>query len=183
MPDCPSCKAPLTGDEAFCLQCGKRLVPEPEPAQSWTVPAVIVALIAVVAVGGVVFALDQVESDAQREATEPAVVVQPTPPATTAEEPTEVAAWPAGTSAYTVVLAETSDETTARARATAAVASGVPAGVLDSDAYPTLDAGMWVLFAGRYETRAEATEQATRYAAEGFPDAEAAFVSEREDAR
>ena len=179
MPDCPSCKAPLAGDERFCLQCGTRLVPEPEPEQSWTVPAAIVVVIALVAVGAVVFALDRVESDAEREATEPAVVFQQPTPATTTEEPTAVAEWPAGTSAHTVVLAETSDETTARARATAAVANGVPAGVLDAAAYPTLEPGVWVLFAGRYETRAEAAEQAARYAAAGFPDAEAAFVSER----
>jgi hypothetical protein len=155
-------------------------VPEPAPEQSWTVPAVIVVAIALIAVGGVVFALDRVESDAEREATAPAVVVQqPAPTTTSADKPTAVAEWPAGTSAYTVVLAETPEEATARARATAAVANGVPAGVLDADAYPTLEPGVWVLFAGRYETRAEAAERATRYAAAGFPDAEPAFVSER----
>ena len=52
VPDCPACKTPLTGDETFCLQCGTRLVPEPEPRQSWTMPAAIIVAIAVIAVGG-----------------------------------------------------------------------------------------------------------------------------------
>ena len=38
---------------------------------------------------------------------------------------------------------------------------------------------MWVLFAGRFDTRREAAEEAARYVASGFPDAEAAFVSEQ----
>jgi hypothetical protein len=157
-------------------------VPEPEPGQSWTTPGAIIVVIALITVGGVVFALDRVESDAEREATKPAVVVERPEPPGSGEKPTDVAAWPAGTAAYTVVLAETPDETLARTRATAAVGGGVPAGVLDSDAYPTLEPGMWVLFAGRYDTRAEAAEDATRYVAAGFPDAQAAFVSDRRDA-
>ena len=152
-------------------------MPEPEPRQSWTMPAAIIVAIALVAVAGVLFALDRVESDAEREATKPAIIVQqPQPPGST-NTPTKVATWPAGVDAFTVVLAETPDETTARARATAAVGGGVPAGVLQSDAYPTLEPGMWVLFAGRFDTRAEAVEEAARYVAAGFPDAEAAFVS------
>jgi hypothetical protein len=183
VPDCPSCRAPLAGDEIFCLQCGTRLVPEPEPRPSWTVPAAIVVAIALLAVAVVVFALEQVESDAEREATEPATVFrQPDRPGSETK-PTDVRTWPAGTSAYTVVLATTDDETSARARATAAVGSGVPAGVLDADEYPTLEPGAWVLFAGRFETRATAAEEAARYAAAGFPEARPAFVSERRRAR
>jgi hypothetical protein len=144
-------------------------------------PTVIIAVIALIAVVGVLIALDQVESDAEREATKPAIVVkQPEQPGSE-DKPTDVAAWPAGTSAYTVVLARASDETTARARATAAVGGGVPAGVLDTDAYPTLQPGMWVLFTGRFDTQAEAAEEAARYVASGFPDAEAAFVSDRRE--
>jgi len=182
VPDCPACKTPLAGDEAFCLQCGTRLVPEPEPRQSWAAPGAIIGVIAVLAVGGVLFALDRVESDAEREATKPAVVVARPQPPTSGATPTEVATWPADTAAYTVVLATTPDETDARTRATAAVGGGLAAGLLDSDAYPTLEPGLWVLFAGRYETRDEAEEDATRYAAAGFPDAEAAFVSEQPEA-
>ena len=179
MPDCPTCKTPLAGDEAFCLQCGTRLVAEPEPQPSWTTPGAIIVVIALISVGGVAFALDRVSSDAEREATKPAVVVERPDPPGSGNKPTDVAAWPAGTTAYTVVLAQTPDENSARTRATAAVGGGIPVGVLDSDAYPTLEPGMWVLFVGRYDTQDEAIEDATRYVAAGFPDARAAFVSDR----
>ena len=110
-------------------------------------PGAIIAVIALIAIGGVVIALDQVESDAEREATKPALVVErPKPPG--GDQPTDVAAWPTGTSAYTVALAEAADETSARARATAAVSGGVPAGVLHSDSYPTLDPGKWLALRG-----------------------------------
>lgn len=179
MPDCPACKTPLTGGEAFCLQCGTRLVPEPAPQQSWTTPGAIIAVIALIAVGGVLFALDRVESNAEREATKPAVVVERPQPPASGDRPIRVETWPAGTAAFTVVLAETPDETDARTRASAAVGGGLPVGVLDTDGYPTLEPGMWVLFTGRYETRAEAAEEAARYVVAGFPEAEAAYVSDR----
>jgi predicted nucleic acid-binding Zn ribbon protein len=181
VPHCPACNTPLTGGETFCLQCGTRLVPEPEPRRSYATPAAIIAVIALIAVGAVVFALNQVESDAEREATKPAIVVKPPDQSGSEDKPTDVAAWPAGTSAYTVVLAQTPDEATARARATAAVGGGVPAGVLDSDAYPTLQPGMWVLFTGEFDTQAEAAEEAARFVASGFPEAAAAFVSDRRE--
>ena len=155
-------------------------MPEPEPRPSWTVPAVIVGAIALLAVGGVWFALEQVESDAERQATKEVPVVERPAAPEADEKPTEVAAWPAGDAAYTVVLAKAPDETTARARAAAAVEDGVPAGVLDSDRYPTLEPDVWMLFAGRFETRDEAAAEAARYAAAGFPEAEARFVSEQE---
>ena len=134
-------------------------------------------MIAVIAVGGVLFALDQVESDAEREATKPATVVERLRPPVSANGPTEVQTWPAGASAYTVALAATPDETDARTRAEAAARGGLRVGVLDTDAYPTLDPGMWVLFSGRYDTREEAAEDAARYVIAGFPAAQVAFVS------
>jgi hypothetical protein len=143
-------------------------------------PTAIIVAIALIAIGGVVFALNEVSDDAEREATKPTIVVERPQQAGSDEKPTDVGAWPEGTSAYTVVLARASDETTARARATAAVGGGIPAGVLDSTDYPTLDPGMWILFAGRYDTESEAAEDAARYVAAGFPDAEAAFVSDQD---
>ncbi len=141
-------------------------------------PIGIIVVIALIAVGGVLIALDLVESDAAREATKPAIVVEQPKPAR-GGQPTDVAAWPTGTSAYTVALAEAPDETSARARAAAAVSGGVAAGVLQSDSYPTLDPGKWLVFAGRFDTRNEAEEEATRYVAAGYPDAEAVFVSDQ----
>ena len=178
MPSCPACNTPLDGDEIFCLQCGTRLVPEPEPEQSWTVPAVIIGAIALLAVGAVFFALQQVESDAEREAAEPAQVVERSP--ADGGNDGDVAEWPAGRSAYTVVLAQAPDETTARTQASAARDAGVPAGVLESDRYQTLEPGTWVLFAGRFETVEAAAAAADRDAEAGLPDAEPRFVGDEE---
>jgi hypothetical protein len=170
---------PLAGGETFCLHCGTRLVPEPEPRPSWAMPAAIIAATALIAIVGVVIALDQVESDAEREATQPALVVEPPTPPGGDERTSDVRSWPTGTSAYTVALAEAPDETTARARATAAANGGVEAGVLESSSYPTLDPGTWLVFVGSFETESEAQEEATRYVAAGFPDAESVFVSDQ----
>ena len=182
MTECPTCRAPLDRDATFCLQCGTRLVAEPEPRPRWGVPATIVAVIALVAIGGVVFALEQVESDAEREATKPAAVLERPEPEAPVEgdaRPTEVASWPPRTSAFTVALARLPDETTARARAAAAIDSGIPVGLLDAEGHPTLASSDWLMFSGRFESRATAVEEAARFATAGFPDAEVVFVSER----
>ena len=151
-------------------------MPEPEPKQSWTVPAVIIGTIALLAVGAVFFALQQVESDAEREAAEPAEVVS----TSNGRKGSKVAEWPAGKSAYTVVLAQAANETIARTQATAALDADVPAGVLESDLYPTLEPGTWVVFAGRFEPSDDAAAAADRYAAAGFPAAEPRFVGDEE---
>ena len=178
MRNCPNCQTPLLGDEIFCLQCGTRLVAEPPPEPpSWKVPALIIAGIAALAIGGVVFAVEQVESDAEREATKPARVLEQRIPGADGPRPRKVASWPAGESAYTIVLGAEPDETAARQRASAAVSGGVPAGVLDSDAYPTLEPGTWVVFTGRFESRAQAEAEAARYAGGGYPEAQARLVA------
>ena len=182
VPSCPTCNSPLAGDEIFCLQCGTRLVPEPEPRPSWTVPTVIIGGIALLAVAGVFFALEQVESDAEREATKPARVVETPSQRAGGGRPAHVAAWPEGDSAFTVVLARAPDEASARAQATAALSAGVPVGVLDSDRYPTLEPGAWMLFTGRFQSRDDAAAEAARYKTSGFPKAQARFVSEDEAA-
>ena len=170
---------PLAGDETFCLHCGTRLVPAPEPRPSWAMPGAIIAAIALIAVGGVVFALNQVESDAEREATKPAIVVERPKPPVGGAKPAEVATWPAGTSAYTVVLAETPDETTARARAAAAVRAACRPACSGRTTTRRSTRGCGCSSPGRFQTRAEAEEEATRYVAAGFPEAEAVFVSDQ----
>jgi hypothetical protein len=81
------------------------------------------------------------------------------------------AVWPPGKEAYTVDLLETPSSKEAKARAAAAIKKGVPAGVLQSDAYQTLPPGLYVVFAGQYKTSTEATAAANRYAGKGFGSA------------
>jgi hypothetical protein len=81
------------------------------------------------------------------------------------------AVWPPGKQAYTVDLLETPSAKEAKARATAAIKKGIPAGVLQSDGYQTLPPGLYVVFAGQYKTAQQATAAANGYAGKGFGSA------------
>jgi hypothetical protein len=81
------------------------------------------------------------------------------------------AVWPAGTTAYTVDLLETRSAKDAVAEAKAAIKKGIPAGVLQSDGYQTLPAGIYVVFAGQYKAATQATAAANGYASKGFGNA------------
>ena len=72
-------------------------------------------------------------------------------------------AWPAGVRAHTVVLVTSSDERAARGVARQAVLSGLPAGLLRADDFG-LGQGLFVVFAGRYRSRADAGAEAARLA-------------------
>ena len=156
-------------------------MPEEERQPNFRMPAVIVAAIALAAVVGLVVGLRDVASDAERSASRDVPVVEQHEALKSEEKPTDVAEWPAGTAAYTVVLMEVGDESVARRRATAAVGAGVQVGVLDSDLYPSLEPNGWVLFAGRFGSREVAAEEAARYAALGFPNATPGFVGDPRD--
>jgi hypothetical protein len=72
-----------------------------------------------------------------------------------------VSEWPAGTDGWTVQLQTLPKADTTAADVAAAqedlAASGVPdASVLDSDLYPSLPAGNWVLYSGVYESKGDA---------------------------
>jgi hypothetical protein len=81
------------------------------------------------------------------------------------------AVWPAGTKGYTVDLLETPTKKEAIAEAKKAIKKGVPAGVLQSDGYRTLPPGLYVVFAGVYQTTAQARTAADGYAKKGFGSA------------
>ena len=93
----------------------------------------------------------------------------PAPPASGSAG--SVASWPAGKSAFTVVLVSSERRADARGEARRAAAAGLPAGLLRSNDYSSLKPGYWVAYAGEFESRAEAARRAQSYAAQGFPDA------------
>lgn len=100
----------------------------------------------------------------------------PEPPATGGDSSTtpaggSVASWPAGKSAFTVVLVSSERRADARREARRAARAGLPAGLLHSNDYSSLKPGYWVAYAGEFESRAEAARRAQSYAAQGFPDA------------
>jgi predicted nucleic acid-binding Zn ribbon protein len=89
----------------------------------------------------------------------------------TTEQP-DVASWPAGKTAYTVVLLSLEDQDAANRAAKRAKAKGLDGvGVLNSDDYSTLNPGFFVVFHRQFRFRDDADKQATRDAREGYDQA------------
>ena len=104
------------------------------------------------------------------------VVTTPAPPAASG-----LAAWPPSGTAFTDVLASipvSSGRAAALARAHEAKSAGLPRpGVLVSAQYPSLRAGLYVIFSGVYRTPGAALAALGRAQAHGFPDAYVARVT------
>jgi hypothetical protein len=77
--------------------------------------------------------------------------------------------WPEDLRAHTVILVTTSDRAAARRLARETARSGIEAGLLRGDDYD-LGAGLWVVFAGRFDTPEGAARQAGDLA-DRFPGA------------
>jgi hypothetical protein len=94
-----------------------------------------------------------------------------TPPPTTPATPPAgngIASWPAGTTAYTVVLVSATTHKQANTKAREAKSRGIDAGVLHSNDYSSLNSGYWVVFAGQYSSANEARSHIDEYASKGF---------------
>ena len=106
-----------------------------------------------------------------------------TTPATTATTPAP-GAWPAGKSAYTVILASMPNKADAEAKLKAARTAGIGgAAILHSDDFPTLRRGYWVVFDGQYDSTDQAAQQAKQDRGKGFADAYPRFVSANKNAK
>ncbi|MGH2714479.1 MAG: zinc ribbon domain-containing protein [Thermoleophilaceae bacterium] len=186
---CPSCGAEAEPGQLVCTNCGTRLALGRRPDRAI---AALIALVAVVLVGGGAagFALSELTSDAGEDGT--TFADQPeqsaTPPAAAAGEPQEATQaddpatgtpqeprrsllldWPDDLTAHTVVLVTTSDRPAALRLARQAAKSGIEAGLLRSDDY-NLGTGLWIVFAGRFDTPEGAARQSSDLA-ERFPGA------------
>jgi hypothetical protein len=101
------------------------------------------------------------------------------PPATGGDQPPpsdgggggEIGSWPDGRDAYTVVLVSAKSRSQARTKAEEAIGRGIPAGILRSDDYSSLNPGYWVVYAGQYDTVEEARRKASDYQGQGFAQA------------
>jgi hypothetical protein len=93
----------------------------------------------------------------------------PTTPATPTPAPSSgIATWPAGKTAYTVVLISATSHKQANTKAREAKSRGIDAGVLHSNDYSSLNPGYWVVFAGQYATADQARSHIGDYASKGF---------------
>ena len=115
----------------------------------------------------------------------------PTTPATPATTPTTprapstppaaknpLAPWPAGEQAFTVIIRQTRNRAEAQQRARALSRQGVQTGLLRSSDYRGLDQGFFMVYSGRYKSRAEANA-ASRRLRPRAPTNYIAFVRQR----
>jgi hypothetical protein len=179
---CPACGEPAEPGQLVCLNCGARLNLGQRSVNP--IPA-LVALIAVVVLGAGAFgfALSELSSGSddggEVRVAERQVAPEPEPPPpepTPRAEETETASgtaqppkrslllkWPEGETAYTVVLVTTSDGPAARRVARGAARSGVTAGLVRSDDFD-LGSDLWIVFAGRFDSRQGAVRHAASLA-------------------
>jgi hypothetical protein len=189
---CPDCGAETEPGQLVCTNCGIRLaLGGPPPARKvGTLAAVAVIVVLGAAASG--FALSELTSDdgdggggdtpAASQTPAPAAAAEGEPqdssqteqPADTAPEPAPqrrslLLDWPDDLTAHTVVLVTTSDRPAALRLARQAARSGIEAGLLSGEDY-NLGAGLWVVFAGRFDSPEGASQQASDLA-ERFPGA------------
>jgi hypothetical protein len=176
-PKCPSCGAAVETRQPFCLDCGRRLALEYRKPPSYRWPLALVALV-VIAIGiGAGYVVTQATNDDHgpdaitvTDAVDPGLAQlqkqqqqqaarqqqQQAQGKAPSESTSKAPAWPAGKTAYTIVLLTTKDKATANATAQKAIADGIDAGVLKGDDFQALPAGSYFVFSGQYPSSAKA---------------------------
>ena len=182
---CPRCATPLAVGQEWCLNCGAAVTTRIAAAPTWRGPLAAMAGVALLALAALALAFFALADD------DPAPVPAPTPVATTPApvpgEPTpapagatptappgeatatptaagdtgEPASWPAGRSAWTIVMHATDSRAAAVRRAQRLTAEGVVVGVLDANDFRGLEGDRFIVFSGQYES-ARAAQQAQR---------------------
>jgi hypothetical protein len=177
---CPRCGNELTPDQEWCLNCGADVGSTIAPPPSSRGPIALVLALLAIAVVALVLALVELAGNAEQVKEEPvaqtptpaAVAPTPTstatpitiPPATDNGNTTgtpEIADWPDGKDAWTVVLESSATQTAAQSRGKELAGQGVPVGILNSDGYSSIEPGRWVVFSGQYDTK-RAADQALK---------------------
>ena len=169
---CAHCGAALARDQEWCLECGtaRTIIHRPP---DWRIPVAIVGTVVLLALLGLAIALVNLSSVANNGAS--ATVTRTTLSA--APVGPSISAWPVGLPGWTVVLATRRDPAAARATATRIAAAGISVGVLDTSQHSALKPGHWLVFSGRYPTRAAAAAQAGALLAKGETGARARLVA------
>jgi len=175
---CPRCGSDLTPDQDWCLNCGADVGSTIATPPSWRGPVALVAGLLAVAVIALILALVELAGNAEQVTEQPAATATPAPAAaapTVTATPTpitippatdngsttgtpEIADWPDGKDAWTVVLESSATQTAAESRAKELAGQGVPVGLLNSDGYSSIEPGRWVVFSGQYDTQRAAKQ-------------------------
>jgi SPOR domain len=172
---CPRCGADLTPQQEWCLNCGADVTSTIAAPPSWRGPVALVGVLFAIAVAAVVLALVELAGEPEQVAEQPAATATPSPapvaptvtPGSTTIPPAtddgsgttpEIADWPAGKDAWTVVLEASATRAAAETRATELAQQGIPVGILDSDDYGSLEPGRFVVFSGQYDSQRAADQ-------------------------
>jgi SPOR domain len=179
---CPRCGAELTPEQEWCLECGAGVGATIAAPPSWRGPVALVVVLLAIAAAALVLALVELAGDAEQVSEQPQATAAPTAAAPPAAVPTttpapdsstippatetpgatgttaQIAEWPEGTEAWTVVLESASTEEAAEERAQELAGLGVPVGMLDSDDYGSLEPGRNVVFSGQYDSQRAADQ-------------------------
>jgi cell division septation protein DedD len=111
-------------------------------------------------------------------ATGGATTPAPAPTTTTPAATPAPTGWPAGKSAFTVILASMPNKADAEAKLKQAQGAGISsAAILHSDDFPSLRAGYWVVFDGQFDSMSQAQTQSQQDRGKGFADAYPRYVS------
>ena len=171
---CPRCGAHLSSDQEWCLDCGAAVGTTIASPRGWRAPLAIVGALLALALIGLVLAIVELASDAERVTEAPTtptpVPTMPAPTATppAAETPTptptaaavDLAEWPEGRTAWTVILNSSGTREDAERLASELAGKGVTdLGVLDSDDFESLGPDSFVVFSGQFDSREEAEER------------------------
>lgn len=183
-PACPRCGAPADPGQLACLSCGRRLGVAYRRPSDPRILGTLVAVLVVLLGAAAGFGLSLFSVDPPRTLTTTASTDGVAPPAAggeaTGSQTTGASDWPAGERAHTVVLSSSTDEGTAREEAKKAADAGIEdTGVLFGRDHVGLEANLFLVFAGRFGSEAEARKQAATYAGLGYGDAYPRLIEPR----
>jgi len=181
---CPRCGARLSAEQEWCLQCGTAVGTEVAGPRGWRASLAVVGVLVALALIAVVLAIVELAGDAEQvtavpqtptpaPATTPAPTTtpaippgetggadaSPSPSATPSVSAGDLAEWPQGRTAWTVILNSSGTREDAERIGGELAGKGIPnVGVLDSNDFDSLGPDSFVVFSGQYDSRRAADE-------------------------
>jgi len=180
---CPRCDARLSAEQEWCLECGAAVSTRIAEPRGWRASIAVVGVLLALALVAVILAIVELAGPAEgvtevaqtptpaATAAPPAATPAPSVEGTATPSPSaspeggttaptaDLAEWPEGRTAWTVVLNSSGTREDAERIANELAGKGVPGvGVLDSDDFESLGPDSFVVFSGTYPGRAEADE-------------------------
>ena len=144
--------------------------PDSPAPRGWRAPVAVVATLLALALIALVLAIVELAGDAEQVSEVPGTptpaptaappAATPSPTATPSVAPADLAEWPEGQTAWTVILNSSGTQDDAERLASELDAKGVPElGILDSNDFESLGPDSFVVFSGQFDSRAEAEER------------------------